>query len=411
MFINTSHRQYDIDWIRIALIFSVFLFHVGMVFNGQNWHVKNDERILWLDPIMNYLHTWRMPLLFLVSGVGTRFALLHRTIPQFMKERFFRLVIPFVAGMLLLVPVQGYFQNMDSFGSLGEYYVYSFQQMFTVGVSNFQHLWFILYLFVISYVLVPFFHFYKSHFYEQFEVWLEGFSQIPGIFIVFSIPILLSQLVLLQFFASQTMQLINDGAYLTLITIYYVYGFVLVGNLKIVGHLVRDRYWYALMALGASILYFFLDAMEPTRFVQAIFYADKYLMGWTISLALLGFAKRYLNSDHTLRKRLNTSIYPFYLMQQPVIVVVAYYVVQLELGLVFKAVLIAGVSLIVMAVCYQYIILRFSALRLIFGLKGKADSPGHGVPVVYRFLPLQLKEDSGKILGLHDFHKQAIHQD
>lgn len=76
-----------------------------------------------------------------------------------MKERFFRLVIPFVAGMLLLVPVQGYFQNMDSFGSLGEYFVHSFQQMFTVGVSNFQHLWFILYLFVISYVLVPFFHF------------------------------------------------------------------------------------------------------------------------------------------------------------------------------------------------------------------------------------------------------------
>ncbi len=132
------------------------------------------------------------------------------------------------------------------------------------------------------------------------------------------------------------MQLITDGAYWTLITICYIYGFVLVGNLKIVGHLVHDRYWYALMALGASILYFFPDSTEPTRFVQAIFYADKYLMGWTISLTVLGFAKRYLNSDHTLRKRPNTSIYPFYLMQQPVIVVVPYYVVQLALGLVFQ---------------------------------------------------------------------------
>jgi len=409
VFSNTSHRQYDIDWIRISLIFSVFLFHIGMVFNGQNWHVKNDERILWLDPIMNYLHTWRMPLLFLVSGVGTRFALLHRNITQFMKERFFRLVIPFVAGMLLLVPVQGYFQNMASFDSLGEYYVYSFQQMFTAGEYNFQHLWFILYLFVISYVLVPFFHFYKSHFYEQFEVWMEGFCQIPGIFIVFSIPILLSQLFLLQFFASQTMRLINDGAYLTLITIYYVYGFVLVGNLKIVGHLVRDRYWYAFMALGLSVLYFMLDAKEPTRFLQVIFYADKYLMGWTISLAILGFAKKYLNSDHTLRKPLNTSIYPFFLMQQPVIVVVAYYIVQLELALVSKAVLISGISLMVMAVFYRYIILRFSVLRLIFGLKGKVDSPGHAVPVVYRFSPLSLKKEPGNTKALHDFQKHPAH--
>tara|TARA_R110002050_G_C8899323_1_gene510017 strand:+ start:1331 stop:1525 length:195 start_codon:yes stop_codon:yes gene_type:complete len=64
-----------------------------------------------------------------------------------------------------------------------------------------------------------------------------------------------------------------------------------------------------------------------------------------------------------------------------------------------------------MAVCYQYIILRFTALRLIFGLKGKADSPGHAVPVVHRFLPLRLKEDSWKNLALQDFHKQAIYQD
>ena len=32
-----SDRQYYIDWLRILLIISVYLFHVGMFFNTWKW--------------------------------------------------------------------------------------------------------------------------------------------------------------------------------------------------------------------------------------------------------------------------------------------------------------------------------------------------------------------------------------
>ena len=105
--IDQKERQYYIDWLRILLILSVFLFHVGMVFNSWHWHVKNDTTYNGaLRYVMTFLHYWRMPLLFLISGAGTFYALGKRSTGQYLGERFKRLIIPLLAGVFILVPVQ-----------------------------------------------------------------------------------------------------------------------------------------------------------------------------------------------------------------------------------------------------------------------------------------------------------------
>jgi hypothetical protein len=51
-----------------------------MIFNTWEWHIKNDQQYGgMLKQIMTFLHYWRMPLLFMVSGAGTYFALGKRT--------------------------------------------------------------------------------------------------------------------------------------------------------------------------------------------------------------------------------------------------------------------------------------------------------------------------------------------
>ena len=107
-------RQYYIDWLRILLILSVFLFHIGMIFILWDWHVKNDviagyKSTLWY--IMVFLGRWRMPLLILISGAGTYFALGKRTTGQYLGERFRRLIIPLIAGIFILVPVKLYIEK------------------------------------------------------------------------------------------------------------------------------------------------------------------------------------------------------------------------------------------------------------------------------------------------------------
>ena len=148
-----KERQYDIDWLRILLIISVFLFHIGMIFNTWGWHIKNNVLVEQLDGVMAFLHYWRLPLLFLVSGVGTWLALGKRTSGQYVKERFRRLFIPFLAGIFILVPVQVYMEKAAQFDSLLAFYPHMFDGVYPEGNFSWHHLWFILYLFTIALII------------------------------------------------------------------------------------------------------------------------------------------------------------------------------------------------------------------------------------------------------------------
>jgi fucose 4-O-acetylase-like acetyltransferase len=51
---------------------------------------------------------WGMPLLFLVSGMGARYAMRTRSAAAFARERLARLLVPFVVGLAVLVPPMFY---------------------------------------------------------------------------------------------------------------------------------------------------------------------------------------------------------------------------------------------------------------------------------------------------------------
>ena len=171
-----KERLYYLDWLRIILIFSVFLFHIGMVFNGMQWSVKNNETIPFLDPIMEFLTLWRMPLLFMVSGIGTYLALGRRTELAYFKERTVRLFIPLVVGVLTLNPIQVYFERKSLYTSFGEFYRELFNGLYPIGnFSTIHHLWFIKHLFLISILVIPLLHFIRSESYSKFQNNLKDF--------------------------------------------------------------------------------------------------------------------------------------------------------------------------------------------------------------------------------------------
>jgi len=180
-------RQYYIDWLRILLILSVFLFHIGMIFNSWEWHIKNDQTYGGALPyIMIHLHNWRMPLLFLISGAGTYFALGKRTPGQYLAERFRRLFIPLIAGIFTLVPVQVYIEKSAQYSSLPEFYTHMFEGIYPAGNFSWHHLWFIAYLFFLALIISPFLNFFRS---GRFYLFIGKLSKI--IFKPFGAKILL----------------------------------------------------------------------------------------------------------------------------------------------------------------------------------------------------------------------------
>ncbi len=365
-----NERQIYIDWIRIFLIFSVFLFHVGMIFNGWGWHIKNDVRIEALNPIMQLLHAWRMPLLFLVSGAGSRFALGIRSKRQFVVERTRRLFVPLLFGIFLLVPVQVYIEKIGQYPSLINFYLHMFDGVYPTGNFSWHHLWFIVYLFFISLVFVPFIRFYRSKYYQTFEAGMERLASVRGGMLLLFLPLIISQIIVRPYFPEETHAFANDWAFICLFSIYFLYGFILAGNQRMIDSIVRDRKIWLLTALALIVvMYTILGLSDYSRTGWLIYDCLSILMSWAVTLAVLGYFRKFINRDHALRKPLNEAIYPFYLLHQPVLIVVAYFVVNLALPVLVKAIFIILISLSSIWLIYTFLILPFKPMRMIFGFK------------------------------------------
>jgi peptidoglycan/LPS O-acetylase OafA/YrhL len=92
------------------------------------------------------------------------------------------------------------------------------------------------------------------------------------------------------------------------------------------------------------------------------------IIALSCGLAVIGYCKVYFNKEHKFRKTLNTAIYPFYLLHQPIIIVVGYVILQWQLPVGVKAVLITLVSLLITIGLY-WVISKFNILRISFGMK------------------------------------------
>ena len=102
----SGERRVDLDWVRIAAFGLLIFYHVGMLYVSWGFHIKSIHRVTALEPLMLVLNPWRLALLFLVSGVATRFMLRKSTLGSLLRARSVRLLIPLVFGMLVIVPPQ-----------------------------------------------------------------------------------------------------------------------------------------------------------------------------------------------------------------------------------------------------------------------------------------------------------------
>ncbi|MEM1270777.1 MAG: acyltransferase family protein, partial [Bacteroidota bacterium] len=103
-------RRHDLDWLRVICITLLLYYHVGMIFVSWGFHIQSTETSALLEHIMLWMHRWRMPLLFFISGAGTRFALRKRSAGQYLGERWLRLQVPVLFGMFVIVPPQIYIE-------------------------------------------------------------------------------------------------------------------------------------------------------------------------------------------------------------------------------------------------------------------------------------------------------------
>lgn len=373
--LEKKSRQYEIDWLRILLILSVFFYHIGMIFVPWSWHIKNQETISWLIHPMDFLHLWRMPLLFLISGVATYYAIGSRNSVGYIKERSLRLLLPLVVGMFLLVPVQVYIERINNYNSLLDFYKVMFNGIYPQGNFSWHHLWFIAYLFIISLIFSTLINYFRSEKFVRLrsksELFFNNFFRIN----LLIIPTLIFHPILLKYYPNQTNDFINDWAWFIFYFTFFILGFAILSSNLVRDNIRIERRKFFIQAFLLTIIVFSIKPIIKYGLIYNLDFlrlVNSYaviLLIWACSMVAIGYSSQYLNYDTNFRKYATEAIYPFYLLHQPIIIIVAYLIIPLNIGVLLKSFLITIISLFFCLILFHSLIKRINILRVIFGLK------------------------------------------
>jgi glucan biosynthesis protein C len=387
-------RRYDIDWLRIAAVLLLIPFHTARVFNvAEAFYSKNPELSTALQRFIFFVQPWHMSLLFFLAGAASWFALGFRKGGQYAGERLKRLMVPFLFGLVIIVPPQAYcgmLTNTTADRSWWSQYAYfwthwadpqSYDGMWTPA-----HLWFILFLFVYSLLALGVILWLRRGG-RRFIDWFAGICRYPAVVIVLpTIPLLIDKSVdPMGDLSGQT----PIGFFLL-----FVLGCFMVADERIVAAV--DRHWRWVLPLGIVCMAVRAGLWPHTEGWPNQSWQDTlvnwlmYEFGvWMMIVGLLGLCHRYVNGTNRLYGYATEAAYPFYILHQTVIVLLAYLVVQWGFGIPLKYTVIAVSSFCLTLAIYEVAVRRWGVVRFFFGMKPKRKRTVEAVPAGHVASPVR----------------------
>lgn len=370
---TTPTSRYEfLDWLRVLAIFLLLFFHTGMLFVGWGWHLQNAETIPGLQLPMDLAHRLRMPLLFVIAGAGMWFALKRRSGSAFIAERTWRLLVPAVVGMFLIVPPQVYLERVFHGDWSGGYLAFVWQRVFQfepypAGNFSWHHLWFIVYLYVYVLLLVP-----------LLLWWRNARRELnPGPWLyALALPLGINEALLKPGFP-ETHNLISDWYIFIHYLLLTIYGFVIASMPGAWDWFARARRWS--LALGLATLTGGLSLIE-IGVIHRDTPADSIfanIFTWVWLMVFLGYGRQHLSFGNRLLSWARDASYPVYILHQTVIIMIAFKVIQQPWSPWTKYWVVLGATLVTCALLYEFVLRRFAITRAAFGIKmhGRTADP------------------------------------
>lgn len=306
-------RKNYIDNLRNMTVLLLFPIHTFMIWNdfGSGFYIWNGGN-RWISTWIVLVNPWFMPLLFVLAGMSARYALEKRSGREFMLQRVQKLLIPLLFGIIFLVPFQTWFARkfFTAYeGGILENLSYFFTHVTDLsgydGAFTPGHLWFILFLFIISAVSLLIFRFVP---YQKVQ---EKVETMP----IWALAALFIPIWLMYYLG-------NFGGYslgkdLTL----FLIGYYILSNDGVADTLERNRKGLlvsGIVGITALGVLYYRYAYYGDIGVNAI--------GWISILAILAWGKKYFNQKTGFTEYFNKASYPIYILHQSILVAVAYYV-------------------------------------------------------------------------------------
>jgi peptidoglycan/LPS O-acetylase OafA/YrhL len=381
---SSPGRLHYLDWLRALAVLGVFVYHSLQPFSTDDWHVKNGQLSDAIGAVMSFVDAWGVAFFFLIAGASTFLSLRRRSAGAYVRERLSRLLLPLAVAYLLLSTLQAYIEERhfgrysgSLFGSVPLFFEEVGRNLHDtllhpLLIGGMYHLWFVVFLLWFALLGLPLF------------LWLRGTRGLRlsrrlgddawrrGWILLFAAPIAVVPLAVMPLWPAEE----DWGSFVYLFG-FYVAGGLLLSDDRLAEAVRRDVVWALSFAIAVDVAIFltgvpgFVDAFgeHPAYSWMYIWaYAAIVAQSWAWVLVLLGLGMRAKAFRPALPRRIAEASMPFFIVHQPVILAVAFWVVRWNAGIPAKWIVVVAVSFTVSAAIATGLA-RVPVLSAAFGVK------------------------------------------
>ena len=336
-------RRHELDWLRVLLFALLVPHHVAVgfvdwgvdIYRFVNNQLAGDGMTLFIY----WSHSWRLPSLFMIAGIGTWFLTRRSLGPGFLPERLTRLLVPCLFGMFFLNVFSGF--AMEKMAGLPPGFAMFWWQWLTAPkLGQVQHLWFLLNLAAYTVLCWPIFRF-GEH--------LVSTPLSPPRLVLFLLVLSAVAVVLLKPHAAA---LTGDNYQFVFYLCFFAGGYVIGAQGAAMLDWCGRHAWkiliLAILLFSVKVTLLTLALLDDPATGQALaeggwrplglapanataFSVIEAATAWGWCIAALGLAVRYLGRPSAVLSRLNRAVFPVYVLHFPVTIVGLALVAQISL--------------------------------------------------------------------------------
>ncbi|WP_061234148.1 acyltransferase family protein [Leptospira interrogans] len=373
---KTRKRLFYLDNLRSFALLTGLVFHVAIVYAAEiKYPLRNEQRSEIFDVFGEWVHVFRMPLFFFLSGYFTEAIFRTKTLKEFLKMRIFRIFIPTLIGILLFAPMQSYISFLQA-GTKISYFDFYFRIFLNYNIRP-SHLWFLYFL-----ILFTMLHLLTRKITLPLALLLnnepdqKSFIQEFKTIIVFTFISFIGTCIINFYF-------LKDESWFAIEPVNFIYNFTffLCGSFLISKGTFflepqSDRFWiWVPFALLSFWGFYEISRIDPFwsyfgytgnwRRILHIF--SKCAAGWLMIRLLIGLFQKFFDFKNNWTEYMRTASLPIYLLHHPVSLLAGYFVVHSSLGLAEKFILhllsVFGITFVI----YHFLIRPFYWTNLILG--------------------------------------------
>lgn len=353
-----QHKNY-IDNLRSLVILILFPFHTLRMYTSVKPFYVQSRPLIIADAFTTFMSVWFMNLLFVLAGISAYYSIQKRSLMQFTKERLIRLLLPFFSGLLLIIPIQTYFaekqKNSYTGSFLGQYKLFftkfgdlsGYEGGFTPG-----HLWFLLFLFLISLLALPVIAYVKKH----------GLPKLPK---DIHCPALLLSLFIVPYTFFSLWELGEPiGRYLFC----FLFGFLILSHEEVLAFIKKyAAYWFIAGLITDSYYTSYTLVAFMTNVKASYSFFFYHFASFMMIIGMIGLGQHLLDFKTPLTSAFSKDSFSIYFVHQSILVAIGYYCLR-SIHNVFLQIMVTMSLTFLLSLFFVWLIKRTPILRTLFGM-------------------------------------------